>query len=283
MTHALSPKTHSAFSTLTFLGLTCLAAVGCAAPTRTAAPKAGPLPSAERPMAEASPARARTCPGGTVTRRLELEAFAGCKAILGDLTVTGTELTDLAPLARLTRISGKLELSHNPQLRSVSGLERLKRAGSVRLLDNPHLSSLKSLSRLSHLDHLEITGAPALRSSSGLEGLTELESLTLRETGLARVVGLSRLSQVREIEIGKNPNLISLAPLRHIQSVVRLEVYRNPWLNGSPTEFFPELAHAGYARVEDNLAFSESERKRRFEQSPVPLTAHQVFAQIEGQ
>jgi|GEM_PF-5070883 len=237
-------------------------------------------PRAEGPLdAPSALPLERTCPGGTVTTRAELTAFEGCTKVLGDLKVASSDFTHLRQLAELTSVSGSLEVSNNCQLRSLSGLERLRHASSLRLLDNPRLASLRALGSLVHLEHLEVVRAPLLRSSRGLEGLTKLKSLTLNETGLARVAGLAHVARIERIEIGDNPYLISLAPLGNVRRVARLEVYKNRWLNGSPREFFPELTHTNYARIEGNVAFSPSERERAQGLAPRPsLPSHGLLA-----
>lgn len=253
-------KTHNVLTTGTDSGLRRIArgavallglTVGC-----HAAPRAPSTPSTSAP---------HTCAGAVVRTQAELSEFASCTTISGDLTLVGPELTELTPLSRLKRLVGTLEIAENPSLTDLSGLESLQMVRTLRLGAIENLGSLRSLAQASRIRNIEIRDAPALRSLRGLENVTRLDRLVLSNTGLSRVLGLGNLTTAEAVEITDNRYLISLEPLRQIRALHRLEVTGNPLLIGCPTQFFPNLVHSEFARVERNASFTQAQLARRFD------------------
>src|SRR6187399_200044 len=85
------------------------------------------------PSTSGPPTLPGTCAGGRITSAVAAAAFAGCRAIQGDLTIQGTDMSDLSALSELRSVSGALTIRENPNLRNLEGLERLERVGSFRL------------------------------------------------------------------------------------------------------------------------------------------------------
>lgn len=118
--------------------------------------------ASEKP--ERAPA-APTCPAGDVVVRVDEEAaaLAGCTAITGDLVVGPSfALGSLAPLARIERIAGSLEISSNAALAGVflPGLRRV--GGSVTVESNLSVETVS----LHHL--VDVGGDLTVRGNRGL-------------------------------------------------------------------------------------------------------------------
>ncbi len=187
-----------------------------------------------RPESAARPAI--ECDGATVQGSREAARFYACESIAGDLTIRGTELTDLSDFARVRSISGRLVIDDNPKLGGVDGLARLESVRSVEITNNPELQSLR-----------------------GLERVERLERLVLRKNGLFRTQGLEGLHAVGDLVIERNPRLLSLGGLSHVSRARSLTIRNNPRL-AAWFGLLPELASVDDAvAVEGNLGFSRSD------------------------
>jgi hypothetical protein len=81
--------------------------------------------------------------------------YPGCVEIEGDVTISGSEITNLDGLNVLTSIWGILTVEDNEILGSLTGLDNLTSiGGSLTILNN---DSLNSLSGLENIDHASIT------------------------------------------------------------------------------------------------------------------------------
>ena len=182
------------------------AAVGCAAPAArgVAAP------------ASASAAPPIACVGGTVHNAAEAAKYARCDAIVGDLSIDGSDFTHLEPFSRLQSISGTLDISDNTQLDNLHGLERLTRLQGLRIEHN------------------------GIYDTSGLENLRTVGKLVVKHNSkLISLAGLRTLERASSIEIRNNPRLAGyygLLPklqqvdeqliLRHNSGLAEREVHR---------------------------------------------------------
>jgi hypothetical protein len=143
------------------------------------------------PTVEAGAATtSRACAGGRIANARDAAAFAGCRAVRGDLSIERTDLSDLSALSELRSVSGALLIRENAKLRDLGGLERLERVGSLVLLanglygtggieglrragslvvaSNPLLISLKGFSNLAHVDTLVVSRNPRVCARLGL-------------------------------------------------------------------------------------------------------------------
>ena len=92
-----------------------------------------------------SPLLAQNC-GSTVLRtQADVNAF-DCENVEGRLTITGSDIVDLAPLSRLNQVRG-LFIYNNPSLTSLSGLENLQNVqNTIEIVNNDSLATLEGLS-----------------------------------------------------------------------------------------------------------------------------------------
>lgn len=170
---------------------------------------------------------------------------ASCTHIKGDITISGTDITDLSPLKNVENIDGKLVIQGNASLASLSGLEKLTTVKNLFILSNGSLTdltgldgltsisgtsqiqflnaltSLKGLDKLATANSLTISSNPLLKSLSGLGALTTITDILsiTSNAGLLSLEGLGSLSSAKRINVGGNDLLTSLAGLEALQSV----------------------------------------------------------------
>src|SRR6187431_1823614 len=190
---------------------------GCAAPaTHWAA--TSPQPSAAAPVA---------CAGGTVHSAADAAQYAHCDAVLGNLGIQGTDLTHLELLSRLKSVSGTLEISDNPQLDDLSGLERLTSVGSLEISNNRGLDNIGALRQLESAHAVSIRENANLDTLHGLEGLTSVQGLSIEHNGIYNTTGLDNLRAVGSLVVKHNSKLISLAGLRALERAKSIEIRNN--------------------------------------------------------
>jgi hypothetical protein len=122
--------------------------------------------------------------------------YPSCTQIPGDVSISGSAITNLDGLLGLTYIGGYLRIDTNPALTSLSGLSSLTSVGGyLSIFDNPVLASLSGLSVLTSVSgDLDISNNTAL-TSLGLSGLTSIGgSLDIvNNTALTSLAGLENI------------------------------------------------------------------------------------------
>ncbi len=172
----------------------------------------------------------------TLSTQAEVDAFT-CTAIGGDLTITGSDITNLESLYSLTSIDGSLFITGNAQLITIGGLRGLTSVGEmVYIVNNTQLINLDGLSSLVAVSvmfpffmSIEIVGNPALISIQGLGSLkTTPGSWRIENNGsLPNLDGLELLTQIGSdnmriigLTIKGNAALTNIDGLSALQSVV---------------------------------------------------------------
>jgi len=139
------------------------------------------------------------CEGGRIAAGADVAKFAGCRAVLGDLTVEGTDLSDLTALSELRAVTGALTIRNNAMLRSLRGLESLARVGSLVLRENG-LYGTHGVEGLRQVGTLVIAGNRLLISLQGFRDLTHVDNLVVTHNprvcaGLGLFPALSRVNR----------------------------------------------------------------------------------------
>ena len=155
---------------------------------------------------------------------------SSCKTISGNITVSGTDITDLSPLQNIETMNGKLAIQSNPALSSLSGLKNLATAQHVLIYYNDLLTDLTGLEKLK-----SIWGTTHIRYNKGLVSLKGLDSLANASTfyitnndSLTSLAGLGSLETVSDIlAIGSNKSLASLNGLTKLNAVSRINIGEN--------------------------------------------------------
>ena len=153
--------------------------------------------------------------------------FPGCTALMGNVTIEGTDISNLSGLGMVTSIGGDLIIGNgvsNSSLTSLEGLESLTSIGGNLIIGSQNGISNFSLINLEGLGSLtSIGGYLAVLYNAILENLTGLENVT---------------SIGGDLEIGYNNSLISLAGLDNIDagSITDLWIYNNTSLSTCEVE-----------------------------------------------
>ncbi len=125
------------------------------------------------------------CAGGTVQNDVDAARYAGCEAIVGDLRITGSNLTDVSAFKSVQSVSGKLVVTDNARLISLAGLKHVSNARSVEIRNNPMLAAYPGL-----LPSLEqVDESVVLRSNRGIsasESRAVLERIEVRQQAASR-------------------------------------------------------------------------------------------------
>jgi len=158
---------------------------------------------------------------------------AACKTVNGNITVSGADITDLAPLQNIEVINGKLTIQNNPLLSNLSGLKNLASAQHLLIYNNNLLTDLAGLEKLK-----SVFGATHIRFNQNLVNLKGLDSLAYASTFfitdndlLTSMTGLGSLETVTDIlSIGSNKSLASLTGLNSLTSVSRINIAGNDTL-----------------------------------------------------
>lgn len=103
---------------------------------------------------------------------------------LKELDLTGTEVEDISPLSKLTKIE-TLDLSLNYSLKDIRPLSELTSLKTL-FLSFTSVSDISSLSRLKNLKYLDLSNTRYIKDIAPLSELKELEFLSLR--GRARIL-----------------------------------------------------------------------------------------------
>lgn len=137
---------------------------------------------------------------------------------IGNLKISGADITNLDGLSGIKEINGYLDISINPLLTNVNGLSGLTKVSSYIEISNNKslvsLSGLKSLttagSSIKLANNAALTSISALNKLATIKGFLEISKNDL----LPNLNGLNALTQVfGYVEIAQNPMLTSLSGL----------------------------------------------------------------------
>jgi hypothetical protein len=210
----------------------------------------------DRPLSSFCPA------GGTLNRSIEvsdgatLEALRGCSVIDGRLTITGTSLSDLAPLSRLRIVTRALRIAsyagtldglqglqsvgtltiENSSIPTLLPLQNLQQivgdaasGGALELNQNGGLFDLAGLGSLQVVAAITISGNPSLVTLAGLSVPAEFESLSILDNPqLIDLTGLENLQLAKTIGIENSTALSNLAALSNLQAAASLALVNLP-------------------------------------------------------
>ncbi|MBL7809983.1 MAG: T9SS type A sorting domain-containing protein [Saprospiraceae bacterium] len=184
--------------------------------------------------------------GITFSTQAEIDQFAldypDCKQIMGIVTISGPDITNLNGLSGITSFGKGLYIQNNPNLGSLEGLDQVHTIGaggvlgSLYVTNNPLLSDLSGLDNLSYiLDRLDISENEGLDSLHGLDKLQTVGStFYLQNNGLFKDLrGLGSLETVGDdLYIEFCDSLLSLKGIEKLNRVGRsLYIQFNPVLH----------------------------------------------------
>ena len=218
---------------------------------------------ANRAAVQAACTMPPTCGVGGITFSTQADVnnftvnYPGCTQIMGDVIISGNDITNLNGLSVVISIAGSLTINNNPILTSITGLSALTSIGGFFTLDfNPALPSLSSLSTLKSIGgNLVIRGCTILPNLLGLSGLTTLGGnfVIISNNALTSLTGISSLTKLPALFILGNPvlpNLNGLSGITTITGFIALE--QNPALASVAGLSGVHGALSSYLSIRDN-------------------------------
>jgi len=205
------------------------------------------------------------CPNASITLASQTEVdnfpitYNGCTQISGNLSISGSDITDLSPLSSLTFVEqdlsiggtsltnlsdlvnlteiGGLVISNNPQLTHLSGLENIETMcyemgdNNIIILNNANLVSIAALANVSNfcLVSLSISNNPSLLTLEGLHNIDPFQYVTISDNdALVDLQGLEGVVHLEDDLIIQNNNaLTSLEGLQNLASVIHFTTISN--------------------------------------------------------
>lgn len=180
------------------------------------------------------------CPTSTITLSSQEEVnsfqatYPNCTQLQSRLNISGDDIVSLLPLSILENFHGILDISDNPLLEELTGLENLEVTGSSPFLfiqNNASLISTQGLEGLFRDEQegendllIDIRDNNDLENISGFEQITRLENLSINNNesllNLSGLINVSEIDQGSGIYITNNNSLTSLVGLDNIASII---------------------------------------------------------------
>lgn len=141
----------------------------------------------------------------TATAQSDLDKFASCKTITGNLTITGS--LGSAAIANVQKIDGSLIIKNATQLVSFAADSVSEITGSLELTDLTILTTA-SFGSLEKVDTIYMVTLPAISTFSSK--LSSADNIYISDTTLESIDGFSVLSEVSSFNINNNKYLTSM-------------------------------------------------------------------------
>jgi hypothetical protein len=168
-------------------------------------------------------------PGGIIfSTQEEIDNFQinypGCREIEGNVTISGSGISNLNGLIILESIGGYLVIQNNNLLTNLAGLDSLISIGMfISIRNNYSLNSLSGLGSLSSVkETLSIAFNNSLTDLSGLDAIMAIDDLLYIESNdhLTSLSGLNALTYIGDLmEIRNNDALTSLNGLESLTAI----------------------------------------------------------------
>jgi hypothetical protein len=163
---------------------------------------------AQKPMAEIDRLTVDIDCGSGDTIKIEnqsdADSYASCKTLKGDVQISGTYTGDLS-LNNVQQISGSLSCSGAANMTSWTASSLTSIGDTFKLNGLTTLTTL-SFGSLTKVGSIEFTALPNLQSLDFTKGVTEAGSVSITNTGLSSLNGIS-LETVGGFDITENTNL----------------------------------------------------------------------------
>jgi hypothetical protein len=192
------------------------------------------------------PSNAQVCQGDiTLSTQAQVDGFA-CTQLIGNLTISGDDVTNLNGLSSLRRIQGQLLITNNANLITVDGLPALDSIGQgIEISGNPQLETIDGFSSLTILyNKLLISNNPQLTSFNGFNRVERIPSffdskvVIDNNASLPNIDGLASLRSLSGketyIDVSNNGALLDIDGLSSLRAlngtVTGLSILNNPLL-----------------------------------------------------
>lgn len=135
-----------------------------------------------------------------------------------------TDISDLTALRSIKQIEGGLQISGNPLLTDLNGLENLALLNGIGILIYncqalTNLLPLQGITSTENLEFVSIYNNDALISIEGLEGLSTSEVRIYGNNSLISLKGFPQSENMHKIEIENNLSLVSMEGMEYLVTV----------------------------------------------------------------
>ena len=183
----------------------------------------------------------------TLKTQEEVDAFVshGFCTVDGNLTIGDyyedpkSNINSLQGLSGITTVTGNVTVVSNSLLESLNGLQNIKDVSKISVVSNHRLQDLKGFPSLDNDAIVEIANNLGMATLEGLnvekcksialysnislknilalQNLQEIKSLRMQGNGMINLEGLEAITQIEELMIDTNPNLVSLKGLDNLK------------------------------------------------------------------
>jgi hypothetical protein len=189
----------------------------------------------------------------TLSSQAEVDAF-NCTELIGNLTISGSDITNLNNLASLSYVSGLLSVVNNPNLTTLDGLSALESIGEKLPGGNPPSELSQALVIVNNASLAHCDGLSSLLSING--GL-KIDN----NTNLVSLNGFQNLVSASWIDVGDNSKLMEMNGFGSLARIAdrsnfpgSLTIRQNDNITVLPD--FSALTTSGDIRILDNNRLS---------------------------
>ncbi len=165
---------------------------------------------------------------------VSLDGLAEIERLDGDLTITANPKLGAASLRRLTRVDGAVRITDNALLATLD-LANVATIGRVEISDNVALTSISGLGATSIKGDLVLRGNRALTALGTMSSLSRIEgSLTIDgNTALGNIAAFTTSMQyiTGALTISNNGALTDLGQVSHLLGIGTISITNNPNLS----------------------------------------------------
>lgn len=194
---------------------------------------------------------------------VDISALAGVEVMESTLILSQTGVQNLDALAGLGWVGEEINISYNPELLDVTGLNGLVRTAVFELRNNPKLAAVPPFRRLDHIESLVITGNDALETLDLTMPSLEGEDADVRNlpyswtwrfvdvdfnAGLRRLVLPQKMIVMDQVSVRSNGSLEQI-DLGGLESTDVLSIHSNQVLS---TVVAPRIRTVDELTVKDN-------------------------------
>jgi len=155
-----------------------------------------------------------------------LQGLSGIITVTGNITVVSNSLLEsLNGLQNIKDVS-KISVVSNHRLQDLKGFPSLGNDAIVDIANNLGMATLEGLN-VEKCKSIELYNNVSLNSILALQNLQEIKSLRIQGNGITTLEGLEAITQVEELMIDTNPNLVSLKGLDNLKRSDYLSIKNN--------------------------------------------------------
>ncbi len=213
-----------------------------------------------------SPANNLVCNRTVILRsQADVDAFCGCQKIEGSLYIgfqEDNDITDISNLAGIEEVTDFLSITQT-QLTDLASLEIKKVGRSLTIQNNPLLANVSTFNEINVLEFINISSNPVLKDISGFKQSPHLETVTIRSNEtLERITGFDNLTSVYFLNISDNAQLTNIEVFSGLEvAEAQVLIRQNDQLQQIA---FPNLTTTAVFSIEDNSSLETVEVAENF-------------------